>query len=397
MTLSKRISGIEISPTMKVAQQVKEMQARGEDVIDLSVGELDYSTPPNVKKAAQRAIDQNFTKYTINSGMVELREAICNKLKQENGVDYSPNQIIVSNGAKQSIFNAIQSIIDDGDEVIFSAPFWVSYPEMVSLAQGIPVVVPTDEESGFKLTPAGLKKSITSRTKLLILCNPSNPAGSTYSQKELEEIAKIVDENNIFVISDEIYEKIIYDENKFVSFAAINKRIKERTILINGLSKSYAMTGWRIGYAAGPEYIIQAMNRIQSHSTSNASSISQAAAVEALIGTQDFIDQMKKDFVKRRDYMYNELTSIDGISCYKPGGAFYLFPNVSALFKKSAGEYSIHNSIDMAMYLLSAARVSVVPGSAFGSEGFIRLSYSASMEKLEEAVKRIKMALGKLF
>jgi len=382
---------------MKVAQQVKEMQARGEDVIDLSVGELDYSTPPNVKKAAQRAIDQNFTKYTINSGMVELREAICNKLKQENGVDYSPNQIIVSNGAKQSIFNAIQSIIDDGDEVIFSAPFWVSYPEMVSLAQGIPVVVPTDEESGFKLTPAGLKKSITSRTKLLILCNPSNPAGSTYSQKELEEIAKIVDENNIFVISDEIYEKIIYDENKFVSFAAINKRIKERTILINGLSKSYAMTGWRIGYAAGPEYIIQAMNRIQSHSTSNASSISQAAAVEALIGTQDFIDQMKKDFVKRRDYMYNELTSIDGISCYKPGGAFYLFPNVSALFKKSAGEYSIHNSIDMAMYLLSAARVSVVPGSAFGSEGFIRLSYSASMEKLEEAVKRIKMALGKLF
>lgn len=397
MTLSKRISGIEISPTMKVAQQVKEMQARGEDVIDLSVGELDYSTPPNVKIAAQRAIDQNFTKYTINSGMVELREAICNKLKQENGVDYSPNQIIVSNGAKQSIFNAIQSIIDDGDEVIFSAPFWVSYPEMVSLAQGIPVVVPTDEESGFKLTPAGLKKSITSRTKLLILCNPSNPAGSTYSQKELEEIAKIVDENNIFVISDEIYEKIIYDENKFVSFAAINKRIKERTILINGLSKSYAMTGWRIGYAAGPEYIIQAMNRIQSHSTSNASSISQAAAVEALIGTQDFIDQMKKDFVKRRDYMYNELTSIDGISCYKPGGAFYLFPNVSALFKKSAGEYSIHNSIDMAMYLLSAARVSVVPGSAFGSEGFIRLSYSASMEKLEEAVKRIKMALGKLF
>jgi len=397
LTLSKRISGIEISPTMKVAQQVKEMQARGEDVIDLSVGELDYSTPPNVKKAAQRAIDQNFTKYTINSGMVELREAICNKLKQENGVDYSPNQIIVSNGAKQSIFNAIQSIIDDGDEVIFSAPFWVSYPEMVSLAQGIPVVVPTDEESGFKLTPAGLKKSITSRTKLLILCNPSNPAGSTYSQKELEEIAKIVDENNIFVISDEIYEKIIYDENKFVSFAAINKRIKERTILINGLSKSYAMTGWRIGYAAGPEYIIQAMNRIQSHSTSNASSISQAAAVEALIGTQDFIDQMKKDFVKRRDYMYNELTSIDGISCYKPGGAFYLFPNVSALFKKSAGEYSIHNSIDMAMYLLSAARVSVVPGSAFGSEGFIRLSYSASMEKLEEAVKRIKMALGKLF
>lgn len=397
MTLSKRISGIEISPTMKVAQQVKEMQARGEDVIDLSVGELDYSTPPNVKKAAQRAIDQNFTKYTINSGMVELREAICNKLKQENGVDYSPNQIIVSNGAKQSIFNAIQSIIDDGDEVIFSAPFWVSYPEMVSLAQGIPVVVPTDEESGFKLTPAGLKKSITSRTKLLILCNPSNPAGSTYSQKELEEIAKIVDENNIFVISDEIYEKIIYDENKFVSFAAINKRIKERTILINGLSKSYAMTGWRIGYAAGPEYIIQAMNRIQSHSTSNASSISQAAAVEALIGTQDFIDQMKKDFVKRRDYMYNELTSIDGISCYKPGGAFYLFPNVSALFKKSAGEYSIHNSIDMAMYLLSAARVAVVPGSAFGSEGFIRLSYSASMEKLEEAVKRIKMALGKLF
>ncbi len=381
---------------MKVAQQVKEMQARGEDVIDLSVGELDYSTPPNVKKAAQRAIDQNFTKYTINAGMVELREAICKKLKVENGLAYSPDQIIVSNGAKQSIFNAVQSIIDDGDEVIFSAPFWVSYPEMVSLAQGISVVVPTNEESGFKLTPAGLKKSITSRTKLLILCNPSNPAGSTYSKEELEEIAKIVDENNFYVISDEIYEKIIYDENKFFSFAAISERIKDRTIVINGLSKSYAMTGWRIGYAAGPENIIQAMNRIQSHSTSNASSISQAAAAEALIGSQDFIDQMKKDFVKRRDYVYNELISINGISCYKPGGAFYLFPNVSALFNKSAGEYSIYNSIDMAMYLLFVARVAVVPGSAFGSEGYIRLSYSASMEKLQEAVKRIKMALGKL-
>lgn len=396
MTLSRRISRITISPTMKVAQQVKEMQARGEDVIDLSVGELDYSTPPNVKKAAQRAIDQNFTKYTINAGMVELREAICKKLKQENCLAYSPDQIIVSNGAKQSIFNAVQSIIDDGDEVIFSAPFWVSYPEMVSLAQGISVVVPTNEESGFKLTPAGLKKSITSKTKLLILCNPSNPAGSTYSKEELEEIAKIVDENNFYVISDEIYEKIIYDENKFFSFAAISERIKDRTIVINGLSKSYAMTGWRIGYAAGPENIIQAMNRIQSHSTSNASSISQAAAAEALIGSQDFIDQMKKDFVKRRDYVYNELISINGISCYKPGGAFYLFPNVSALFNKSAGEYSIHNSIDMAMYLLSAARVAVVPGSAFGSEGYIRLSYSASMEKLQEAVKRIKLALGKL-
>lgn len=396
MTLSRRISGIGISPTMKVAQQVKEMQARGEDVIDLSVGELDYSTPMNVKKAAQRAIDQNFTKYTINSGMVELREAICYKLKQENGLNYSPNQIIVSNGAKQSLFNAVQSIIDDRDEVIFSAPYWVSYPEMVSLAQGVSVIIPTGEESEFKLTPASLKKSISKRTKLLILCNPSNPAGSTYSKEELEEIAKIVEENNFYVVSDEIYEKIIYDPNEFVSFASISERIKERTIVINGLSKSYAMTGWRIGYAAGPEHLIQAMNRIQSHSTSNASSISQAAAIEALIGSQDFIDKMKKDFVKRRDYIYNELTSIKGISCYKPQGAFYFFPDVSAFFNKSDGEFFIQNSIDLAMYLLSDARVAVVPGSAFGSEGYIRISFSASMEKLVEAVGKIKKALEKL-
>lgn len=396
LPISKRVHKIGLSPTMKVAQEAKELLAMGEDIIDLSVGELDYPTPQNVKEAAIRAINNNQTKYTLNAGTVELRQAISAKLKRENGVDYSPNNIIVSNGAKQCLFNAINAVVYVDDEVIFSAPYYVSYPEMVSLAHGTSVIIPTTEVTGFKITADTLKQKITPHTKLLILCNPSNPTGSAFSKKELEEVAEVVENGNFYVLTDEIYEKMIYDDNKFVCFASLSQKIKEKTVVINGMSKSFAMTGWRLGYAAGPEHIIKAMNKIQSHTTSNASSISQAAAVEALNGPKTFIEEMRKDFEERRNSFYNELTSIKGITCYKPEGAFYLFPNVTSYFNKASHTIKITNSFDLAMYLLYDAKVAVVPGSGFGSEGYIRLSYSTTKEKLIDAVKRIKNSLYKL-
>ena len=381
---------------MKIAQEAKEMLHKGIDVVDLSVGELDYPTPPNVKDAAKKAIDQNFTKYTINSGTIELREAIAEKLSKENFLNYSPSEIIVSNGAKQCVYNAIQSVINDGDEVIFSSPYWVSYPEMVSLAHGKSVVIDTNERDSFKINPGQLEEAISPRTKLIILCNPSNPTGALYTKNELEKIAEIIEKHNFYVIADEIYEKMVYDDNEFVSFASISDKVKSKTIVVNGLSKSYAMTGWRIGYAAGPQHIIKAMNKIQSHSTSNASSISQAAAVEALLGPQTFIQQMKNDYQKRRDFFFNAINSINGLQCFKPQGAFYLFPNITYFFNKSTNIFRIEHSFDLAMYLLYEAKVAAVPGSSFGSEGYLRMSYTASMEKLGEAAERIKQALSKL-
>ncbi|MCX6169877.1 MAG: pyridoxal phosphate-dependent aminotransferase [Ignavibacteriales bacterium] len=396
MPISKRVNKIGVSPTMKIAAEAKEMQARGENVIDLSVGEPDFPTPPNVKQAAKRAIDENQTRYTFNQGTIELRTAISNKFIKENGLEYLPNDIIVSTGAKQSIYNAVQSLVHDNDEVIFSSPYYVSYPEMVSLAHGQSVIIPTTEESGFKITPSMLQNVITTRSKVLILCNPSNPTGACYTLNELEEIAEIVEQNNLYVISDEIYEKIIYDNFEFVSFASLRKKIKNRTITINGFSKSYAMTGWRMGYAAGPEEIIKAMNKIQSHSTSNASSISQAASLEALTGPQDYVEMMRKEYEQRRNFLHNALVSISDVSCYKPEGAFYLFPNFSKYFHKSTPLFRIERSFDLAMYLLYEAKVATVPGSAFGAEGYLRLSYSTSMANLKEGSDRIKEALSKL-
>ena len=396
MPFSKRVNKIGVSPTMRIAAQAKEMLANGEDLIDLSVGEPDFPTPQNVKDAAKRAIDNNETKYTVNQGRYDLREAIAKKLKNENGLDYSPNEIIVSTGAKQSLYNAVQSLVHDGNEVIFTSPYYVSYPEMVTLAHGKSVVVPTTEETGFNMTPDQLLNAITPSTKLLIMSYPTNPTGACYNKKELEAIAAIVKEKKLFVLSDEIYENLIYDNNKFVSFAALDEEIKRRTIVVNGFSKSYAMTGWRIGYAAGPEEFIKAMNKIQSHSTSNASSISQAAALEALNGPQDFIPTMRNEFERRRNFVYEQLCSIKGIKCFKPKGAFYLFPNVESYFGKSTSVFRIEHSFDLAMYLLHEAKVATVPGSGFGAEGHLRLSYSTSMENLEEGLKRIKEALEKL-
>ncbi|KUO59667.1 aspartate aminotransferase [bacterium BRH_c32] len=395
-SVSKRINNIIESPTMKVAAEAKGMQARGEHVIDLSVGEPDFPTPRNIKDAAIEAIGNNMTRYTVNPGTVELRKAIQNKFKNDHNLDYTLNEIIVSNGAKQSIFNAVQSIIYIDDEAIIPAPYWVSYPEMITLAHGKPVIVETTEESGFKITPEQLKNSVTPATKLLILCNPSNPTGSAYTKEELEAIAAVAEEHDFYIISDEIYEKLIYEDYKFVSFAELNESMKKRTIVINGVSKAYAMTGWRIGYAAGPENIIKGINKLQSHSTSNASSISQAATVEALNGNQEVVEEMRLEFEKRRNYFYEVITSLEGITCYKPEGAFYLFPNIRHYFGKSTEVMKIEHSFDLSMYLLYEAKVATVPGSSFGAEGFLRLSYATSMENLIEGFERIKTALAKL-
>lgn len=384
------------SPTMKVAAEAKRLKAEGFDVIDLSVGEPDFPTPDNIKSAAKKAIENNETRYTINCGTVDLRKSIAKKLKADNNLDYSLNEIIVSNGAKQSIFNAIHTVVDNGDEVILPAPYWVSYPEMIKLAGGKTVYIETDETTGFKISPDQLKNSLTERTKLIILCNPSNPTGSAYTKNELLSLAEIISGKNLFVLSDEIYEMLVYDDYKFVSFASLSNEMKEKTILINGVSKSHSMTGWRIGYTAASENIIKGIDKIQSHSTSNASSISQAAAVEAIQGPQNEVANMKFEFEKRRNFLFDELSSVEGIKCYKPEGAFYLFPNIKAYLGKSFNGKKIDNSIDFSMYLLTEANVAAVPGSAFGSEGYIRFSYATSMDNLKEAARRIKEALHKL-
>lgn len=396
MILAKRINNISYSPTMKIAAEAKSLIESGEDIIDLTVGEPDLPTPQNIKNAGIKAIQNNFTKYTTNVGTIELRKAICEKLKNDNLIHYSPDEIIVSNGAKQSIFTAIQTVVDFDDEVIFSSPYYVSYPEMVKIAGGVSVIIPTDESTEFKITPQQLDAAITSKTKLLIICNPSNPTGSVYSKEELVELAEVIRNKNILILSDEIYEKLVYDDFKYFSFASIDETIKERTITINGCSKTYSMTGWRIGYAAANKEIINAMAKYQSHNTGNASSISQLAALEALTGNQDFVLFSKNEFEKRRNYFWNELNSIEGISCYNPKGAFYFFPNVQSLFGKSIESFVIQNSIDFSTFLLRYAKVATVPGIGFGAEGYIRISYSSSIEKLKLAAERIKEAVKKL-
>jgi aspartate/methionine/tyrosine aminotransferase len=394
--IADRVKNMDASPTMMVAAEAKKLKSQGVDIIDLSVGEPDFHTPNPIKDAGKIAIDENKTRYTLNQGTVELRTAIAAKLKRDNHLDYNLNEIIVSNGAKQSVFNAILATVNPGDEVIIPAPYWVSYPAMVHLADGVSVTIDTDEKNGFKVTAGQLKKAITPKTKMFILCNPSNPTGSAYTKQELQAIADIVLENNFYVLSDEIYEKMVYDDFNFVSFPSLHPELKKKTILVNGVSKTYAMTGWRIGYAAGPEAVINGINKIQSHTTSHASSISQSAAIEAVAGPQYIIDEMLIEFRKRREYIYNELVSINGISCYKPEGAFYLFPSISTFFGHHTETLKIESSFDFAMFLLHEAHIAVVPGSAFGKEGYIRLSYATSMDHLKEAVYRLKKTLNHL-
>lgn len=394
--LADRVKKIGASPTMIVAAEAMKLKSEGVDVIDLSLGEPDFHTPHNIKEVGKNAIDENRTRYTLNQGTTELRIAIAAKLKRDNHLDYNLDEIIVSNGAKQSVYNSIFATVNPGDEVIVPAPYWVSYPAMISLAGGKMIVIDTDESAGFKITAKQLESVITPKTKMLILCNPSNPTGSAYSGRELESLAEVVKQNNFYVLSDEIYEKLVYDNFQFTSFASLDNEIKKKTILVNGISKTYAMTGWRIGYTVGPENVISAMNKIQSHTTSNASSISQHAAIEAVAGPQYVISEMLEEFKIRREYFINELISIKGITCYKPEGAFYLFPNISHYLHSQSEILKVENSFDFAMHLLYESHIAVVPGSAFGKEGYLRLSYATSMDYLKEAAYRLKKAFGKI-
>ncbi|MCK5032059.1 MAG: pyridoxal phosphate-dependent aminotransferase [Calditrichia bacterium] len=393
---SDRIKNISESQTVKISAKAITMRKSGIDVINLSVGEPDFPTPQNVKDAGKKAIDNNLTKYTVNKGIIELRQAIAHKLKEENNLEYDVNNIIVSNGAKQSILMVMMSIVNKGDEVIIPAPYWVSYPEMVGLAEGKPVFINASEENGFKITPEQLKDNMSANTKALILCNPSNPTGAAYTLSELEKLAEIVEQEDIYVIADEIYEKLIYDDYRFTSFASLSENVKQKTIVINGLSKAYSMTGWRLGYAAGPADIIEGANKMQSHSTSNTSSISQYAGLEALTGPQFEVSKMRSEFEKRRNYLLYKLETIPGVSCQKPSGAFYVFPNVSSYYGKEYNGTFIRNSYGLAYYLLREAKVALVPGGAFGSDDHIRISYATSMENLEKGIARIAEALANL-
>lgn len=395
-TISKRIQALSESQTIAMSQRSAELKAQGKDIINLSVGQPDFHTPDHIKEAAIQAIHNNFTSYPPVPGYKDLREAIANKLKKENHLDYSREQIIVSAGAKHSLANTILSIVNKDDEVIVPAPYWVSYVEQVKLAEGRNVVVQTSIENDFKLTPAQLKNAITDKTKALILCSPSNPTGSIYTKEELAEIAAVIEESEqkIYILSDEIYEYINF-VGEHHSIAQFNN-IKDQVILINGVSKGFAMTGWRIGYIAAPLEIAKAVAKLQGQVTSAASSISQRAALTAITSNKDFTREMVKAFKRRRNMVLEELGQIQGILKYSPHGAFYLFPDVSHYFGKSFGERQINNASDLCFYLLEEANVAVVPGSAFGSPNNIRISYAASDEELKEALGRIKTYLDKL-
>ena len=388
--VSNSLKRIKPSPTIAVSQKARELKAAGKDVIGLGAGEPDFDTPENIKKAAIEAINKGETKYTAVDGTPALKKAIVDKFKRENNLDYLTEQISVGTGGKQIIFNAILATVNPGDEVIIPAPYWVSYPDIVLLAGAKPVIVECSEDQGFKLNPKDLENNITNKTKWLILNSPSNPTGASYSENEIKKLAEVLKKNShIHILSDDIYEHISYEGFKFFTIAQIPE-LKERVLTMNGVSKSYAMTGWRIGYAAGSKEIIKAIRKIQSQSTSNPSSVSQAAAVEALNGTQNFISERSKAFQERRNFVVSELNKIDGINCLKPEGAFYVFPSCKDLLGKKDNKGNVlKTDTDFVQSMLENVGVAVVQGSAFGLEGFFRISYATSMENLKKALIKI--------
>ncbi len=396
MKIAKRAMAIKPSPTLATVAKAKAMKAQGIDVVDFGVGEPDFDTPENVKQAGIKAIQAGFTKYTPAGGTDELKDAVIEKLKKDNGLQYEKSQVLISCGAKHSLYNIAEALFDPGDEIIIPSPYWVSYPDQALLNDAKPVIVETTEKEGFKLSAKKLEKAVTKKTKALILNSPSNPTGLAYDRKTLEEIAAVAVRHGVTVISDEIYEKLIYDGFQHISIASLGPEIKDLTIVVNGVSKSHSMTGWRIGYAAGPKDVITAMANIQSQSTSNPASISQKAAVEALRGPQDFIKTMNAEFDKRRKYMVERLNSIPGVSCLMPVGAFYAFPNVSKLYGKSANRKTIESSSDLSNHLLEDAKVALVSGDAFGADAYIRLSYATSMESIRKGLDRIEAAVNAL-
>ncbi|MCR4852029.1 MAG: pyridoxal phosphate-dependent aminotransferase [Prevotella sp.] len=393
--LSNRLNRLAPSATLAMSQKSGEMKAQGIDVINMSVGEPDFNTPDHIKVAAKKAIDENYSRYSPVPGYPDLRQAISAKLKNENGLDYAPAEILVSNGAKQCVCNAVLALVNDGDEVIIPAPYWVSYPQMVKLAGGNPVIVDAGFEQDFKMTPEQLEAAITPRTRMLILCSPSNPTGSVYTQAELAALAEVIlRHEDIFVLADEIYEHINYT-GSHASIAAV-EGMRERTIIINGVSKAYAMTGWRIGFMAGPEWIVKGCNKLQGQYTSGPCSVSQKAAVEAYVASQLCVEEMRKAFERRRDLIVELAHQIPGLEVNVPQGAFYLFPKCSSFFGKSCGDRVVNNSTDLAMFLLEEGHVATVGGDAFGSPECFRMSYATSDENIREAMRRIKETLAKL-
>lgn len=390
--LSIKNTGILPSITLGITAKAKKMKVEGEDVISFGAGEPDFKTPENIRRVAIETIEAGNTGYTAASGLPILKDAICEKLKKDNNLEYTPENIVISNGAKHSIYNALQAICNPGDEVIIPVPYWVSYPELVKLADAQPILVETLESEDFKYKKETIISAITSKTKAIIINSPNNPTGTVYTKEDLIEIAKIAVEHNIYVISDEIYEKLIYEGNHF-SIASLNDKIKELTLVINGMSKCYAMTGWRIGYAAANKEIIKTMTNIQSHATSNPNTIAQYASIEALKGDQEPVDLMKCAFENRRNYMVERINSIKHLSCRMPKGAFYVMVNISDIIGKELNGVKINNSMDFAEYLLKTIMVAVIPGSGFGTDDFIRLSYATSLDNIREGLDRIEKVL----
>jgi aspartate aminotransferase len=390
MILSKKAMEISPSLTLAITAKAKKMKAEGIDVIGFGAGEPDFNTPKNIQDAAIKAIQQGLTRYTAASGIVELKEAIIKKLKEDNNLTYKTSQIIISTGAKQCLANIFQAILNPGDEVIVGVPYWVSYPELIQLADGVPVFADSEESNAFKLTIEALEKVVTEKTKAIIINSPNNPTGTVYTKNELEALANFAKEKDLLIISDEIYEKLLYGEEGHISIASLSEDAYNRTIVINGVSKAYAMTGWRIGYAAASEKLTSLMSNIQSHTTSNPCSISQYASVEALNGDQSEVEAMKKEFKARRDFMVDKINSINNLSCVKPEGAFYVMVNISKLLNKEVDGKLIKDSLSFSDLLLGKEKVAVIPGIAFGVDNFIRLSYATSMDNIKNGLDRIE-------
>jgi aspartate aminotransferase len=387
---------LEPSLTLEITAKAKTAKEMGKDVVSFSAGEPDFNTPDNIIEAAIKAMKNGFTKYTPASGIQQLKEVICKKLSDDNKLNYNPSQVIVSTGAKQCLSNTFQAILNPGDEVVIPVPYWVSYPELVKLYGGVPVLVSTKIENEFKYELSELEKVVTQNTKAIIINSPNNPAGVVYSYEDLKMIAEFAKKHDLIIISDEIYEKLIYDNEEHISIASISEDAYNRTVIINGLSKSYSMTGWRIGYAVGPEKLIKIMSSIQSHTTSNPTSVCQYAAIEAISGPQQTVNHMIDQFKLRRDYMVKKINAIKGISCIKPKGAFYVMVNIKDIKNKKIGDQTIDNSIELAKLLLEKHLLAVVPGVAFGDDNYIRLSYATSMENIEKGLTRLEEFVSNL-
>jgi aspartate aminotransferase len=392
MKVSERAQAIPPSATLAVTSRAKELKAQGVDIVDFGAGEPDFDTPDFIKEAAIKALLAGKTKYTAESGIIELRTAIAAKLEKENGLKYTPEQVIVNIGGKHSVYEAMQATLDPGDEVILPVPYWVTYPETIKLAGAIPRIVQTDKKNSFKVTPAQLKKAITKKTSMLVLNSPSNPGGFTYAPEELKAIAKVLEGTQVMVLSDEIYEKLIYGDTKFVSFASLSKDSYDRTLTLNGLSKTYSMTGWRLGYVAGPLEVIKAMGRLQSHMTSNAVTFAQYAAVAALTdpAAGETVEKMRAEFERRGEYMAQRLNNIEGVECSEPTGAFYCFPDVSSYYDRAINGAEIGGSMDFAKALLEQANVALVPGLPFGCDGNVRLSFACSIKQITKGLDRLQ-------